>query len=206
MFTAPPCSSYTYRSPPASTGLVPDVLFCHAVARCGRRPTRSTYPAVPESLATDTYVRPRCDHTTGAVNTVPPPGAATFSISPPSRLPAPPVVPFSRSRFSRCSCASFPPWTASRRPPAGGRIVGAVLPRSPSLSFSCAWLVGVQLWSRRPASGLSSSTLSPQSVEPLNGALPVATSSRPLPGSTTAPARAQIAESLAGHELGGLIS
>ena len=65
--------------------------------------------------------------------------------------------------------------------------------------------MGVQLCSRRLASGVSSNTLSPQSVDPLNGALPVATSRRFVSGSTTAPARAQIAESLAGQELGGLI-
>ena len=55
------------------------------------------------------------------------------------------------------------------------------------------------------ALGVSSSTLSPQSVEPLKGPFPVATRIRLLPGSITAPARAQIAESLAGHERGGLI-
>ena len=57
---------------------------------------------------------------------------------------------------------------------------------------------GVQLCSSRAAFGESSSTLSPQLVAPLNGPLPVATRMRPLPGSITAPDRAQMAESLAG--------
>ena len=39
--------------------------------------------------------------------------------------------------------------------------------------------------------------LSPQFVLPFQGALPVATSTLPVAGSTTAPERAQIAESLA---------
>ena len=49
----------------------------------------------------------------------------------------------------------------------------------------------MRLVDRRPvveqpaAVGTSSSTLSPQSVEPLNGALPVATRIRPVPGSIT---------------------
>ena len=81
-------------------------------------------------------------------------------------------------------------------------MAGEVLPRSVSFEFSCAWSVGVQLCSSWLPSGLSSSTLSPQSVDPLNGALPVATRIRPVPGSTTAPARPQIAESLAGHVRG----
>ena len=51
-------------------------------------------------------------------------------------------------------------------------------------------------------SGVSSTTLSPQFVEPLKGPFPVATRIRPLPGSTTAPARDQIAASLARHEEG----
>jgi hypothetical protein len=55
-------------------------------------------------------------------------------------------------------------------------------------------------------SGLSSSTLSPQSVEPLNGAFPVANRIRPVPGSITGALRPQIAESLAGHDFGGLIN
>ena len=40
----------------------------------------------------------------------------------------------------------------------------------------------------------------------MNGAFPVATSIRPVSGSITAPARPQIAESLAGHDFGGSIS
>src|ERR1700692_3780496 len=74
-----------------------------------------------------------------------------------------------------------------------------------SLAFSCAWSVGVQFWSRRLASAVSSRALSPQLVCPSHGAFPVAISSLPLPGSTTAPARPQIAESLVGHEDGGAI-
>ena len=46
------------------------------------------------------------------------------------------------------------------------------------------------------ASGESTSTLSPQSVLPFHGALPVATTRSPFAGSTAAPLRDQIAESL----------
>src|SRR5262249_8701198 len=62
--------------------------------------------------------------------------------------------------------------------------------------------VGVQCRISRDAFGESSSMLSPQSVEPSNGALPVATSRSPVDGSTTAPERAQIAESLDPHDDG----
>src|SRR6266404_1454500 len=49
----------------------------------------------------------------------------------------------------------------------------------------------------RAAFGESTITLSPKFVLPLDGPLPVATSRLPVAGSTTAPERAQIAESLA---------
>ena len=52
----------------------------------------------------------------------------------------------------------------------------------------------------------SMSALSPQFVLPSNGALPVATTSVPFEGSTAAPLRDQIAESLASHELGVMIA
>src|SRR5438552_4312685 len=58
----------------------------------------------------------------------------------------------------------------------------------------------------REASGESTSTLSPQFVLPLKGPLPVATTSVPFEGSTAAPLRDQIAESLASHELGVMIA
>src|ERR1035441_2398106 len=57
---------------------------------------------------------------------------------------------------------------------AAGSSAGAVLPTSVSLASSWAWLGGVQLCSRRLASGVSSSTLSPQFVDPLKGPLPAA--------------------------------
>jgi hypothetical protein len=102
--------------------------------------------------------------------------------------------------LSRRSLPSFPPWTASAPPSSAG----AVDPRSTSPLFSCSWLRGVQFCNRRAASGDSSSTLSPQFVLPFHGPLPVATSRRPVDGSTTTPARAQIAESLAPQELGSI--
>ena len=49
------------------------------------------------------------------------------------------------------------------------------------------------------------SRLSPQSVRPFHGALPVETSRLAVPGCTTAPPRAQIAESLAPQVLGVMI-
>ena len=58
----------------------------------------------------------------------------------------------------------------------------------------------------RAASGESSITLSPKSVLPLKGPLPVATSRLPLPGRTTAPERAQIAESLDAQVDGWMIA
>ena len=68
-----------------------------------------------------------------------------------------------------------------------------MLPTSVSELSSASSLVGVQLCSSRLAFGDSSSTLSPQLIEPLNGPLPVATRILRLPGSITAPARPQIA-------------
>ncbi len=50
---------------------------------------------------------------------------------------------------------------------------------------------------------VSSSTLSPRSVPPFQGPLPVSIRMRPPPGSTTAPPRERIAESLAGSCSGG---
>jgi len=49
------------------------------------------------------------------------------------------------------------------------------------------------------AFGDRTSTASPQLVRPFHGAFPVATRRLPLCGTTTAPARPQIAESLAEH-------
>src|SRR5579859_2321107 len=74
-----------------------------------------------------------------------------------------------------------------------GSRAGELEPRSVSEWSSASWFVGVQLCSSRAAFGDSSSTLSPQSVDPSNGPLPVATRIRRLPGSITAPARPQIA-------------
>src|SRR5436309_11104334 len=54
----------------------------------------------------------------------------------------------------------------------------------------------------RLASGARRSTASPQFVDPFHGALPVATRRSPVDGSTTAPERPQMAESLALHVLG----
>ena len=79
-------------------------------------------------------------------------------------------------------------------------------PRSASRELSSSWLVGVQLPTSSPASRVSRSTLSPQAVFPSYGAFPVATRIRPLPGSTTAPARAQIAASDSGQLDGSMIS
>ena len=70
--------------------------------------------------------------------------------------------------------------------------------------MSVLWSVGVQLCNSRLASGESSSTLSPQSVVPLNGPLPVATRMSLLPGAMIAPARPQIAESLSAQVLGAI--
>ncbi len=55
---------------------------------------------------------------------------------------------------------------------------------------------------RRDASGESTSVLSPQSVLPFQGPFPVATTIVPFAGSTAAPFRDQMAESLDEHELG----
>src|SRR5712691_4661523 len=102
--------------------------------------------------------------------------------------------------FNSRNTPSLPPCSASEPPSRAG----AVDPRSTSPAESCAWLRGVQLCRRCAASGDSSRTLSPQFVRPFHGPLPVATSRRPVDGSTTAPARAQIAESLALHVLGSI--
>jgi hypothetical protein len=63
----------------------------------------------------------------------------------------------------------------------------------------------VAVRNKRAASGESTSTLSPQLVRPSKIALPVATTRLPLSGSTAAPLRDQIAESLVLHELGTMI-
>src|SRR5207249_1680368 len=84
------------------------------------------------------------------------------------------------------------------------RIAGAVEPRSTSPLSSCAWLRGVQLWSRRAPFGESIKALSPQYTRPSKRPLPVATRRLPEPGTTTAPERAQTAESLCGHEDGAI--
>src|SRR5262249_41278210 len=107
------------------------------------------------------------------------------------------AVPFIRRRFSTRSFPSLPPCSA--RPPP--RSAGAVLPRSASELSSAAWFRGVPFWSRRPAAADNSSALAPQPARPLRGALPVATRRGPF-GATTAPARAQIAESLDGDDAG----
>src|SRR6185437_14287250 len=99
---------------------------------------------------------------------------------------------------SKRSLPSLPDCTASPLPSSAGE----VLPRSTSPDSSSFWLVGVQFCSSRDASGESSSTLSTQLVFPSQGPLPVATSRLPVSGSTTAPDRLQIAESLALHVLG----
>ncbi len=69
-------------------------------------------------------------------------------------------------------------------------------PRSRSVVLSRCWSTGVQCRSIFDASGERTITLSPQSVLPLKGALPVATTRSPFAGSTAAPLRDQIAESL----------
>ncbi len=148
-------------------------------------------------MPTKTQVRPPLVHTAGAVKTCEPPGAESVCSSPPRRGPAD-VVPLSLRMFRTRSLPSLPPCTA--RPP--GSRAGEVEPRSASVRFSSAWFAGVQFWSSREASGLSSRTLSPQSVRPFQGPLPVAKSSRPVLVSTTTAFLPQIAESLEPHVLG----
>jgi hypothetical protein len=63
-------------------------------------------------------------------------------------------------------------------------------------------LVGVKDWRRLNSGNVSSSTLSPKSVEPFQGPLPVSIRMRVPPGSTTGPPRERIAESLAEQVLG----
>ena len=62
--------------------------------------------------------------------------------------------------------------------------------------------MGVQLPSRCFRFAESSSTLSPQFVLPLKLPSPVVTRMRPVPGTTTAPERAQIADPVSEHVLG----
>ncbi len=60
---------------------------------------------------------------------------------------------------------------------------GALEPRSVSPALSSSWLVGVKDWRRDRPGKLSSSTLSPKSVAPFQGPLPVSIRMRPLAGS-----------------------
>ena len=129
-------------------------------------------------------------------NTPDVPGAGTVSSSP----PVCPSVPPSSGSLSRRMIPSLPDWAARLGP----RIAGAVEPRSTSPPSSCAWLRGVQLCRSRAAFAESINALSPQYRRPSKRALPVATSRLPEPGTTTAPERAQIAESLCGHEDGAI--
>ena len=82
----------------------------------------------------------------------------------------------------------------TRLPPSSA---GALEPRSVSLVLSCSWSVGVKAWRSAGSGSVSSSTLSPKSVVPFQGPLPVSSRMRRPPGSTTAPPRERIAESLA---------
>src|ERR1019366_1243936 len=103
-----------------------------------------------------------------------------------------------RERASTRRIPSLPA-TATRSWPSS---TGALEPRSVSLLLSSAWLVGVKDWRRLSDGKVSSSTLSPKSLLPFHGALPVSIRMRLPPGSTTAPPRERIAESLAGQLLG----
>src|SRR5579862_858090 len=96
---------------------------------------------------------------------------------------------------------SFPPCPMC---PAS-RTNGDVEPRSRSELFSCSVFDGVQLPRSDVASAERRRTASPKFVVPFHGALPVATSRLPVNGSTTAPLRPQMAESLAPQD-GGSIS
>jgi hypothetical protein len=71
-----------------------------------------------------------------------------------------------------------------------------------SVSLSRACSVGVKAWRRSSEGSVSSSTLSPKSVLPFHGPLPVSISTWAPPGSTTGPPRERIAESLDGQVLG----
>src|SRR5262249_40108462 len=142
--------------------------------------------------ATKTQVVPFELHTAGAVNRSVAPGVSTVCSSPP-RLPA----GARRDGDSTRNLPSLPP--CSTEPPAS---TGDVEPRSRSLVFSSSALVGVQLPVMCEMSGESRISESPQLVFPSNGALPVATYNAPVERSTTAPARPQIAESLAPQVLG----
>ena len=71
--------------------------------------------------------------------------------------------------------------------------------------LSLSWSVGVKACLSTSRGNVSSSTLSPKSVLPFQLPLPVSISSRPPPGSTTAPPRERIAESLCGQLVGTMI-
>src|SRR5262249_28385068 len=169
-------------------------------AKVNLRPSR-TYAAVAPKSETKSQVRPLCRQTAGAEKSPPPLGVGSVCNSPPLIGPAPPL-PFSFARSSTRIFPSFPLWTARPLPSSAG----AVDPTSTSPELSELSSVGVQFWSSLPASGDNSRTLSPQYVWPSHLALPVATSRFPLPGSTTTPARAQIAESLSGQVDGWMIA
>src|SRR4029079_10103583 len=109
--------------------------------------------------------------------------------------------PGSRCNWSRRTLPSLPPCTA--KPPASRP--GLVEPRSASDDSSAFWSVGVQCRSMLAASGERTSVLSPQSVLPFHGPLPVATTRVTFDGSTAAPFRDQIAESLDEHVRGTII-
>src|SRR5262249_55734241 len=163
-----------------------------------RRRPASRYAPVPSKVVTNSHVVLPARQTAGAVKTPLPPGADSVCSSPPVMVPAVVVWPLRRRRSSSRSFPSFPDCTASPLP----RSAGAVLPRSTSPDSSSFWSGGGQFCRSRDASGASASTRSPRFVLPSHGPLPVATSRLPVSGSTTAPDRAQIAESLALHVLG----
>ena len=170
---------------PATTGAVPSVRFDHT--GCSRPPLNSQRLPCPPPVATNTHFP---FQTAGSEKTSVAPGADIVCSSPP-------VVAFTPGepmQLQQPQHAVLP----ALHDVAAGSSAGPVEPRSTSAPFSCAWFAGVQCRSRREASGESTSTLSPQFVRAVRTARCRWRRARsPLPGSTTAPCRAQIAESLA---------
>ena len=151
-------------------------------------------PASPPPSAAISHLRFPLRHTAGAVKRSVPDGVETTC----SSLPRCGLVPRSRASERSRIFPSLPPCAIELRREVDGRGRAEVEIASGSAapcSSAC---------SCRAASpfGESRSTASPQSVRPFHGALPVATRRSPLPGTTTAPARPQIAESLDGHDDG----
>ena len=126
--------------------------------------------------------------------------------SPPSAARAPPLVPFEAVEVEQVQLGVLPALhNQVAATDASAAAPGEELPRSVSVLLSWAWLRGVQLCSSDSV-GESSSTLSPQSVRAVEVGVAGGQQQAPLPGSTTTPARPQMAESLCGHARGGSIS